>query len=70
LSGAITSSLGQKIASDIQKKLKSPQTISINIQINLPVTENITVYENFFKALKEIILETDQKQDKSTKKTA
>jgi hypothetical protein len=62
MSTPLTEGLGQKLADDIQKKLKTPRNISINIQINLPVTENQKVYENFFKSLKDFLLEAESKR--------
>jgi len=61
LSKALTQGIGQKLTTDIQKKLKTPPSISINIQITLPVTENEKVYQNIFKAIKENFIETERK---------
>jgi len=57
----VTESIGQKIAADIQKRLKTSGSININIQITLPVSENEKVYENIFKAIKENLLNTESK---------
>ena len=61
MSKTVTESIGQKIAADIQKRLKTSGSININIQITLPVSENEKVYENIFKAIKENLLNTESK---------
>lgn len=69
MSSALSSSIGQKIVSDVQKKFQT-RSINISIQINLPVTEDPKVYETIFKVIRENFLETEQRETaKSAKQT-